>query len=149
MRRREDDEMDEIRAEHISPCAMDCRLCSAYMRKKNPCGGCNVDDPLKPASCQHCVIKHCAQIEKSSSGLCFECERFPCRRLIQLDARYRGKYHMSMIGNLEFIRDNGMEAFLFEEKRKWTCVGCGNILSVHKPVCTKCGLPLTATIGEE
>lgn len=145
----EDELMNEIRAEHIAPCAMDCRLCSAYMRKKNPCGGCNGEDSLKPAFCQSCVIKNCAQIAKSLSGLCIECEKFPCRRLKQLDARYRGKYHMSMIGNLEYIRENGMDAFLKEEKQKWTCVGCGNILSVHKPECLKCGLPLTATIGEE
>jgi rubrerythrin len=56
----------------------------------------------------------------------------------QLDKRYRTKYHMSMIENLENIRQNGMEAFLQSEETRWTCKVCGNILCVHRDACPAC-----------
>ena len=36
-----------------------------------------------------------------------------------MDERYRGRYGMSEIENLEFIRDKGMEAFLESERKKY------------------------------
>ena len=36
---------------------------------------------------------------------CYECDGFPCARVKRLDKRYRTKYEMSMIENLEYIRD--------------------------------------------
>ena len=84
--------MDNMRSELIAPCGMNCRLCMAFQRKKNKCIGCNSDDCTKPAYCLHCIIKNCVTIQNSSSGLCYECDKFPCRRLKQLDKRYRTKY---------------------------------------------------------
>jgi hypothetical protein len=139
---------DDIRAVLIAPCAMNCRLCYAYQREKKPCRGCNAEDESKPAYCQRCRIKNCAELALSVSGFCFECSKFPCKRLKELDERYRKKYHMSMIGNLKYIKENGLGAFLEEERKKWTCSACGNILSVHRPDCPACKLPITATIGE-
>jgi hypothetical protein len=36
---------------------------------------------------------------------CYECDEFPCARVKRLDKRYRTKYEMGMIENLEYIRD--------------------------------------------
>ena len=43
----------------------------------------------------------------------------PCKRLKALDRRYRIKYHMSMIENLDYIKEFGMENFLTNEGAKW------------------------------
>ena len=43
---------------------------------------------------------------------CGECAAFPCRRLRQLDLRYRTKYGMSMLANLEAIRTFGIRKFV-------------------------------------
>jgi hypothetical protein len=39
---------------------------------------------------------------------------------------------MSMIENLENIKQNGMKEFLKNEEARWACIECGNIVSVHK-----------------
>lgn len=127
-----------MRSELIAPCGMNCRLCMAYQREKKKCSGCNGDNCSKPASCTSCVIKNCVTIKNNNSGLCYECAKYPCRRMKQLDKRYQTKYHMSMIENLENIRQNGMEAFLQNEEIRWTCKECGNIVSVHRDVCQVC-----------
>jgi len=54
----------------------------------------------------------CELLGKGKLRFCFECNNFPCKRLKALDKRYRMKYHMSMIDNLNFIKENGLEAFL-------------------------------------
>src|SRR5512136_342611 len=87
----------------IAPCGMNCRLCHAYVREKNVCPGCRGDDSLKSKSCVACRIKNCEKIATGRIKYCFSCESFPCARLKQLDKRYRNKYGMSMIDNLENI----------------------------------------------
>ncbi len=57
-----------------------------------------------------------------------------------LDKRYRTKYHMSMIENLEFIRDNSVELFLKEEEIKWLCNECGGVICCHNGLCLNCDL---------
>ena len=70
---------------------------------------------------------------------CFECSRFPCERLRHLDKRYRTKYGMSMLENLESIRKVGVRDFVKNQRTKWTCPHCGEILCVHRPQCLSCG----------
>jgi hypothetical protein len=42
----------------------------------------------------------------------FSCASFPCARLTHLDKRYRTKYGMRMLGNLESIRKFGVRYFI-------------------------------------
>lgn len=122
----------------IAPCGMNCRLCLAYIRKNKRCKGCNNDDEMKSVYCIKCIIKNCDVILNNKSKLCYECEKFPCRRLKQLDSRYRLKYKMSMFENLEYIRDYGMDKFLTKEDYKWTCKACGGVICVHRGFCLDC-----------
>ena len=71
---------------------------------------------------------------------CYDCKDFPCRWLKTLDKRYRTFYHMSMIENLEYIRDNGISKFLEREQEKWRCPECGGVICCHNGVCFNCGL---------
>ena len=88
----------------IAPCGMNCGLCIGYIRKKNPCGGCfKKDDENKPSQCRSCSIVNCESLAKTKSGFCYECKKYPCARLKNLDKRYREKYGMSMIENLLYI----------------------------------------------
>jgi rubrerythrin len=45
---------------------------------------------------------------------------------------------MSMIDNLENIQKSGIRQFVRNEKERWKCPVCGEILSVHKPQCLYC-----------
>jgi hypothetical protein len=40
---------------------------------------------------------------------------------MHIDMRYRSHYRMSMIENLKFIKENGMEKFLEYQEETWKC----------------------------
>ncbi|MCP4195633.1 MAG: DUF3795 domain-containing protein [Proteobacteria bacterium] len=125
----------------IAPCGMNCRLCRAFTRDKKPCPGCRGDDSLKSPYCVTCRIANCDRFTEGGAKYCFDCDVYPCPRLKHLDKRYRTNYAMSMIANLNDIQQHGVRQFIRNEKKKWTCPECGELLSVHKPKCLSCGHP--------
>ncbi|MBN1367912.1 MAG: DUF3795 domain-containing protein [Dehalococcoidales bacterium] len=129
--------------ELIAPCGMNCGLCSSYLTLKydlkkkgimrSECPGC------RPRN------KNCAFMKKACKSLanglykyCFECESYPCTRLKSLDKRYRMYYHMSMIENLDYIKENGIKKFLRHQTGKWQCSDCGAIICCHNGICYSC-----------
>ncbi len=123
----------------IAACGMNCGLCIGYLREKNPCSGCfKTDDENKPKSCRNCIIVNCDLLAETASGFCYDCVKYPCTRLKNLDKRYKKNYGMSMIENLAHIRNNGLERFLINEEDKWKCNVCGSGLSVHRNFCLNC-----------
>lgn len=122
-----------FRTSLIAPCGMDCAICSAFLREKNPCGGCSA----APHSFRKtCIIAICEHVKDRYSHTC---GGFPCRRLRQLDKRYRTKYHMSMLDNLAAIKEHGIRAFVRGERERWTCRACGGTIDVHHHRCSSCG----------
>lgn len=119
-------------AELIAPCGMNCRLCSGYIH----------------AYCSKCIIRNCSELKHLRSGFCYECEKYPCKRLKALDKRYTSKYNMSMLENLGQIRDKGMDEFLKSQSQKWTCEVCGFVLCVHKGSCPNCNQLITSKRSE-
>lgn len=134
-----------MQEELIAPCGMNCRLCVAYQYKqmdlnkhgfhRTYCPGCIP----RGKNCLH-MADACDKLATGAVRFCFECDDFPCKRLKSLDKRYRTKYHMSMIENLESIRDNGLDAFLFEQGEKWNCPECGGVICCHNGLCLACDL---------
>lgn len=122
----------------IAPCGMNCRLCFAYMRTRNPCPGCRGDDRGKPKTRVRCRIKNCKRRIGGKVGYCCDCSSFPCELLTHLDERYRAKYGMSMIENLKSIRVSGIQDFVRSEQVKWACPGCGATICVHQARCLAC-----------
>ena len=117
----------------IAPCGMNCMLCQAYQGEGLSCQGCGQNTQRK--SCQNCLIYRCPEKER----FCFECEKYPCRRLKNLDQRYRQKYQMSMLENLNYIKKYGVEAFIIMQSHQYTCPHCGHLLTVHQRRCLYCG----------
>ena len=129
-----------IKSELVAPCGMNCALCMAWLRSKNHCPGCRGDDSKKAKTCVSCVIKNCKRLDETGSKYCSPgCDKYPCRRLRDLDKRYRTKYHMSMIENLENIEKLGIRAFVRNENARWACPECGGIICVHRGCCYTCG----------
>ena len=126
-----------LNAQLIAPCGMNCGICMAYLREKNKCPGCRAADTNKAISCIRCKIKNCEIIQKGEVKYCFECVK-TCARLKQLDKRYRTKYGMSMIENLEFIKNNGIDAFIAQQEAKYKCPACGGVICVHNKKCYDC-----------
>ncbi len=128
----------KIKSTLIAPCGMNCALCIGHQREKRQCPGCLGGDQDKRKSCISCTIKNCERITQGKSRFCYDCKIFPCARLKQLDKRYRTKYHMSMIDNLNTIQTLGIRQFIRNEKEKWACPNCGKVLSVHRQNCQNC-----------
>ena len=128
----------------IAPCGMNCSICRAYLRKRNKCTGCRGENKNKPISRVTCKIKTCEILAKNSFSFCFACDSFPCPEINRLDKRYRTKYFMSMVENLENIKEIGLEKFLENEKIRWACPECGGTICVHTGECSCCGAPLAA-----
>lgn len=128
--------------ELIAPCGMNCGVCSSYLAMKTDlkkkgfgktyCAGC------LPRGKKCYYGKKCKRLGKGLVRFCYECDEFPCRLLKTLDKRYRTFYHMSMIENLEFIREHGIESFLEKEAVKWKCSECGGVICCHNGLCYTC-----------
>lgn len=132
-----------LNAQLIAPCGMNCGICSRYLAYSNNleekkgmimhCSGC----VLRNRQCAF-IKKHCELHKKNKIRFCYECPDFPCDKLRTLDKRYRTKYNMSMIENLEFIRDNGIDKFLRRQARKYKCPTCGGMICIHNGKCYHC-----------
>ncbi len=49
---------------------------------------------------------------------------------------------MSMIENLEDIKENGIRQFLEKREATWKCPECGGVTCCHNGICFSCGLDL-------
>lgn len=131
--------------ELIAPCGMNCSLCIAYQFKQKDlnkqgfhrkyCPGCIP----RGENCTH-MADSCELLGKGLVRFCNECQDYPCKRLKDLDKRYRSKYHMSMIENLNAIKENGMQEFLANQDEKWRCSTCGGTICCHNGLCLDCDL---------
>ncbi len=90
----------------LAPCGMNCELCHSFQNKKKIAR--DVEEEVPTALSQDVTRE---------SYIVFECSQYPCRRLRQLDERYRTHYNMSMIENLEFIKEYGENAFYSNNRR--------------------------------
>jgi len=127
----------------IAPCGMNCALCAGYLPDRNDLRGKGVKI-ISFAGCRSrnkkygFLKKKCGILSKGELTFCHECNSFPCERLKTIDKRYRARYRMSMIENLEFIRENGLDRFIEDQKKKWKCQRCGELISCHNGLCFKC-----------
>ena len=128
--------------EMIAPCGLDCSICKRAHDKETPCPGCSGPDGNKPAFCsEKCGIILCAKRKENGYKFCDECLDYPCEDVKEKEKRYTSKYPLyeSPAKNLRDIRELGMEKFLENERKQWTCKECGGVISVHSGACTACG----------
>jgi hypothetical protein len=133
--------------ELVAPCGMNCAVCSGYLAFRNDvkskgirmayCAGCRARD-------KQCAFlkKKCPLLLSGQVQYCYECQDFPCERLRHIDKRYQALFRMSMIENLEYIKQNGIEKFLEKEEERWRCPECGAVICCHNGICFSCGLDL-------
>ncbi|MCJ7613884.1 DUF3795 domain-containing protein [Candidatus Bathyarchaeota archaeon] len=134
-----------MKEELIAPCGMDCNVCSSYLALKNDvrakgvrmpyCKGCRPRDK----KCSF-LKKHCELLMNHKVEFCYECEKFPCEQLKHITKRYETLYRMSVIDNLHDIKEQGLAKFLENQKKKWECPDCGEVICCHNGICFSCGL---------
>ncbi len=129
----------------IAPCGMNCALCIAYLGKKYDINR----QGFKRTYCEGCLPRgenclhmgdSCELLRNGKVRFCYECDDYPCKRLKALDKRYSMKYHMSMIENLNDIKEHGAQSFLEKQAEKWSCPECGRAICCHNGLCLVCGI---------
>ena len=128
---------EAIGSQLFAPCGMNCMVCFAHCSTKKACGGYLGTDESKPGHCRTCLRKNCAAERELS--YCYECSDFPCRRIRDLDRSYRKRYGVSLIEQSLFVKENGIELFLENERKRYTCAACGGVISLHDHRCSECG----------
>ncbi len=98
----------------IAYCGLACSNCGMYVKGK--CAGCHSEKPMN----RNCKMKACASARHYTT--CADCTEFAnlkdCRKLNNLVANFFGFiFRTNRIGNLNRIRQIGMDVFV-EEKRK-------------------------------
>ena len=139
--------------ELIGACGMNCGLCVGYLSMKNDLHS----QGIKERYCAGCRLrmgkfcafaKRCELLKNRQVKYCYECDKFPCDNLAPLDKRYQKKYHMSMIENLNYIKEHSMEKFLAREEEKWKCPECGEVISCHNGICHSCSVEKLRTLQD-
>ena len=109
--------------ELIAYCGMNCGLCVSYLGMKTDLNKQGFNRKYCPGCIprgKNCLFmkNQCNLLGEGLVRFCFECKDYPFKRLKALDKRYRTKYNMSMLENLQFIKEHGMEKFLANEEAK-------------------------------
>jgi len=58
--------------------------------------------------------------------------------LERLAERYRTKYGLDFLENLELIRERGEDAMLDSLRKRYACERCGGLKSIHSGKCFEC-----------
>ncbi len=121
----------------IAPCGIDCSLCRGRLIYKNKCPGCRGGPENKSNGCLSCKIVNCPELQKGMK-YCFSCGKYPCAIMEHLAHRYRTRYNVDIYQNLKDIKENGIDNFVREESRRWTCPKCNGVISMHTGSCPAC-----------
>jgi len=102
-----------------APCGLYCGACIYYLTHES-CHGCGCDCAECDALRHHdrCGIYICC-VENSGYSACYECEDFPCSRLIQFCFNPVWQTHLPVIENLRRRRTIGEQEWLREQKDIW------------------------------
>ena len=127
-----------------APCGIYCGACRQYLVLKNNqleqrgfkrgCEGCRI----RNKNCTF-IRRDCPFLKNNKVEYCYECDKFPCQNLRKMDDLYQNRYSVNMIGNLEQIKEKGVETWLQEQIVLYTCPKCGGEICVHDEECYNCG----------
>lgn len=135
-----------MRESMIAPCGLNCAICKRALQKDEPCPGCLGESEHKLDFCAHkCLIKRCETRAGLPDRFCDGCAEYPCTDVMEKEIRYSTAYPVieTPIGNLAYMRKNGMDALLERERLRWTCPACGGIVCAHTGACADCGREYT------
>lgn len=120
----------------FAPCGMNCMVCYKHCYSKKACAGCLVSDIGKPEHCRKCKIKDC--VKEKGLNYCYQCSEFPCKQIKNLEKSYTSHYGVSLIQNSISVKEQGLIAFMEGQKKQYTCLQCGGIISLHDAECSEC-----------
>jgi hypothetical protein len=127
-----------------APCGLYCGTCRQYILRKKGllakrgytqgCEGCRI----RNKKCAF-IRRDCPALLKNKLEFCYECDTFPCDKLEKLDHTYHERYSVNLIDNLRRIEAIGVDNWLQEQVKLYTCPECGGEICVHDSECIDCG----------
>lgn len=100
------------------------------------CHGCKSDTVF--INCRACEIKKCAR--SRSVEHCSECSEYPCKIFLGMKDGEKVLPHIkSKQGNLEAIKESGIDRWLIEQEDKWKCPECQTPFAWYSTHCSNCG----------
>ena len=108
------------------------------------CHGCK--SGVLSGYCKTCEIKACA----SEKGLefCIECEAYPCKPLIAFrDDEW--PHHSVVTRNSDDLKRRGLERWLQDQAKRWSCPTCSHRTSWYDQTCPSCGEVVVSSRDEE
>lgn len=108
------------------------------------CQGCKSKVHAKLSA--DCVMRLCARDHGFDS--CVDCDEYPCGT-IQTFERDGYPHHTAVTANLEAIYNRGVDAWLAEQKERWSCPACGTPFTWYEDKCQSCRAELYDACAEE
>lgn len=129
---------------YLSCCGLYCGACSSMMLQEKaegdpsvanfqyeyaeePCEGCSQDSL--------CQIVTCCEIHDVVT--CAFCVEFPCEGIRNF-SRDEWPHHKEVLDNLTRMRQIGIEAWLEEMRKTWSCPRCGARTHWYQSKCPAC-----------
>ncbi len=132
---------------YITRCGLYCGACSSMLLyelqqgepdaghfvreyEESPCAGCGA------GSVPDCEFIRCC--DQHEIECCAFCPEFPCE-MIKKFSRDEWAHHIDVVDNLARIKEIGAEAWWEEQRRQWSCPGCGKRTHWYQSKCPVCG----------
>ena len=137
-----------------APCGIYCGACAALNATREgsleklakqvnedpaqlKCAGCKTD--VNASYCDGCFFRDCAAGQ--GFEFCFECEDYPCEPLAAF-RRDKWPHHSRVLKNLAEIQELGLDVWLEQRAKRWSCPECGKGFTWYDAKCEKCGAEL-------
>lgn len=113
-------------------------------RKDVICSGCKTDT-IAPF-CSKCEMRVCAR--EKGLEFCSRCNDFPCEKITSFK-NDKAPHHSPIFKNLTEIEKMGIQAWLRQEEKRWSCSSCGTRFTWYNEACGECGEDLFHAVKEE
>lgn len=140
----------------LGACGLYCGACNHYLYSTNNhtqngsedlteeddfiCNGCWSHNIYMHSGCYDCTIRLCCQ--EKQIDYCGICDEFPCEMIKKMQSDDI-PHHKSIIQNSKDIKALDIEAWLEQQKVKWSCSKCGKGHSWFAITCEFCGNKIT------
>jgi len=130
---------------YLAYCGLYCGACSSIMAYEKSKGDLNVsletDDDSPCTGCRSaeqcdCEFAVCNIAHESES--CGFCPEFPCAKIIEFN-NTEWPHHYVVLENLARMKEIGLDAWLEEQKKLWSCKTCGARTHWYQSKCSVCG----------